>query len=105
MTGLFSPTIALYLCVFVTAMILLLSGRVRTDVAAILILCTLGLLNLLPHTVLFSGFASDTVVSLIALMIVGAGLDKVGLLHYFAQYLDKFKHRSRTLMLAILGIC
>lgn len=59
----------------------------RVDVAAISIMVLLGLTTLLPgleplvsREELFSGFSSNAVISVIAVMIIGAGLDKTGLM-------------------------
>ncbi|MCB1642089.1 MAG: SLC13 family permease [Xanthomonadales bacterium] len=50
------------------------------DVAALLILVVLGLSELVPPEGLFSGFASNAVMSIVAVMILGAGLDRTGVL-------------------------
>ena len=59
----------------------------RVDVAAICVMVLLGLSTLLPgleplvtREELFSGFSSNAVISVIAVMIIGAGLDKTGLM-------------------------
>ena len=60
---------------------------VRVDVAALIIMVTLGLASNVPGiepilnlTELFSGFSSNAVISIIAVMIIGRGLDKTGLM-------------------------
>ena len=64
----------------------------RVDVAAIVVMVLLGLVGALPGieapltgAELFSGFASDAVISVIAIMIIGAGLDKTGLMSRIAR--------------------
>ena len=64
----------------------------RIDVAAIVVMVLLGLVGALPGidapltgNELFSGFASDAVISVIAVMIIGAGLDKTGLMSRVAR--------------------
>ena len=59
----------------------------RVDIAAICIMVLLGLTTLVPGiepiidtNELFSGFSSNAVISVIAVMIIGAGLDKTGLM-------------------------
>ena len=63
----------------------------RVDVAAIVVMVLLGLVGTVPGIEapvtgqeLFSGFASDAVISVIAVMIIGAGLDKTGLMNRVA---------------------
>ena len=70
---------------------------VRVDVAAVLIMVLLGVLTLLPglDTLvniedLFSGFASNAVISIIAVMIIGAGLDKTGVMTRVAGLILKY---------------
>jgi len=65
---------------------------VRVDVAAICIMVLLGLGTMLPGIEplidpdkLFSGFSSNAVISVIAVMIIGAGLDKTGLMGRLAS--------------------
>jgi di/tricarboxylate transporter len=57
---------------------LFVSELVRVDIAAILVMVTLGLFGLVPSGDLFNGFASNAVISIIAVMILGAGLDRTG---------------------------
>ena len=61
--------------------ILFVTEVIRIDVAAILILVMLGLAGLVPDTHLFDGFASNAVLSIIAVMILGAGLDRTGVMN------------------------
>jgi len=65
---------------------------VRVDVAAIIIMVLLGISTMIPvidpllsQQELFSGFSSNAVISVIAVMIIGAGLDKTGLMGKLAQ--------------------
>lgn len=64
----------------------------RVDVAAISVMVLLGLTTLIPgieplisRDELFSGFSSNAVISVIAVMIIGAGLDKTGLMNKVAS--------------------
>ena len=56
---------------------LFVSELVRVDIAAILVMVTIGLLGLVPAGDLFNGFASNAVLSIIAVMILGAGTSSV----------------------------
>jgi len=75
---------------------LFVSEIVRIDLAAIFILVILGILSYLPSlnnladvNRLFDGFASNAVISIIAVMIVGAGLDKTGIMNKVAATIMK----------------
>ncbi len=60
---------------------------VRVDVAALLVLVVLGFTGLVPSASLFAGFSSNAVISIIAVMIIGAGLDKTGVMSRLASYI------------------
>jgi len=73
---------------------------VDVDVAAITVMVLLGLTTLLAPFmglekglvdtgVLFNGFASNAVMSIVAVMIIGAGLDKTGLMTKVAAFILK----------------
>lgn len=75
---------------------LFVSEIVRVDVAAVLVMVLLGLTTVIPDALvpslvdprqLFVGFSSNAVISIIAVMIIGAGLDKTGLMSKFATFI------------------
>lgn len=70
------------------------------DVAALLILVVLGLSELVPPEGLFSGFASNAVMSIVAVMILGAGLDRTGVLGGAARVILRVSggHEGRLVM-------
>jgi di/tricarboxylate transporter len=61
--------------------------RLRPDVTALLVLVSLGLSGLVPPENLFNGFAGNAVIAVIATMILGAGLDRAGVLNRIAIWL------------------
>ena len=56
-----------------------------------------GLGNLADTSRLFDGFASNAVISIIAVMIIGAGLDKTGLMSKVAIHLTTTPNPTLTL--------
>ena len=83
---------ALVLFLLTSTVYLFAFSVVRVDVAALIIMVTLGLVSKAPGidpilslTELFSGFSSNAVISIIAVMIIGRGLDKTGLMSKLAQ--------------------
>ncbi|MDX5333489.1 MAG: SLC13 family permease [Gammaproteobacteria bacterium] len=73
---------------------LFVSEIVPVDVAAIIVMVLLGLVTLIPGMEnvadtahLFDGFASNAVISIIAVMIIGAGLDKTGIMSKVASFI------------------
>jgi len=61
--------------------------RLRPDVTALLVLVALGLTGLVPPENLFNGFAGTAVISVLATMILGAGLDRAGALNRISIWL------------------
>ena len=91
--------LVLGLVVFTMAMFLF--ERIRADVVALVVLVVLGLTGLVPREDLFGGFAGNAVMSIIATMILGAGLDRTGALNRLAGWLLRRAHgvESRLLLL------
>ena len=77
----------LVLGLVVFTMIMFLFERVRADVVALVVLVILGLTGLVPREDLFGGFSGSAVMSIIATMILGAGLDRTGALNRLASWL------------------
>lgn len=94
--------ILLVLIILVGTGILFISNAVRIDVAAILVLMSLGLFKLLPSEQLFSGLSSDAVISLLAIMIISAGLDSTGITVRVAKGLLKFGGENPRKILLLL---
>ncbi|WP_208113519.1 SLC13 family permease [Tahibacter aquaticus] len=66
------------LVVFTVLMLVL--EWIRADLVALLVIVCIGITGVLPVEQLFDGFAGNAVISLIAVMIMGAGLDRTGVL-------------------------
>jgi di/tricarboxylate transporter len=89
---------------------LFVSEILRVDLAALVILVLIGLLSHLPGLEsladprhLFDGFASNAVISIIAVMIVGAGLDKTGLMNKVAAVILKRGGRTEARVVPIIS--
>lgn len=83
---------------------------VRIDLAAILVMVMLGALSYLPGlgnladvSNLFTGFSSNAVMSIIAVMIIGAGLDKTGLMSKVAAMILKHGGTTETRIIPIVS--
>ncbi len=89
-----TPEIMLVLGMLFLTVFLFVSEIVRIDVAAVSIMVALGLTTMLPGLTpvidaneLFDGFSSNAVMSIIAVMIIGAGLDKTGIMSRVANWI------------------
>lgn len=83
---------------------------VRVDVAALFILVILGLSSVLPGydglvdpNQLFNGFASNAVISIIAVMIIGAGLDKTGVMSTLAGKILKWAGQTESRVITTIS--
>lgn len=87
---------------------------VGVDVAAATVMVMLGLTSLaasfmgleqglVDNQRLFDGFASNAVMSIIAVMIIGAGLDKTGLMTKVAAFILKVGGKTETRIIPIIS--
>jgi len=87
---------------------------VDVDVAAITVMVLLGLTTLLaPYmgldkglvdtSILFNGFASNAVMSIVAVMIIGAGLDKTGLMTKVAAFILQIGGTTEARIIPIIS--
>ncbi|WP_425039710.1 SLC13 family permease [Primorskyibacter sp. S187A] len=104
----FEMMVVLALLVF--TIFLFVSEIIRIDLAAILVMVILGGLSTQPGlehlangTELFAGFSSNAVISIIAVMIIGAGLDKTGLMSRVAALILKRGGASEARVIPIVS--
>ncbi|MDQ7074401.1 MAG: SLC13 family permease [Gammaproteobacteria bacterium] len=87
---------------------------VGVDVAAITVMVLLGLTSLLAPAMglqqglvdsshLFDGFSSNAVISIIAVMIIGAGLDKTGMMSKVATFILKVGGTTESRIIPIIS--
>jgi di/tricarboxylate transporter len=75
---------------------------VRIDIAAVSIMVLLGLFGLVPTDQLFDGFASNAVMAVIAVMVLGAGLDRTGVMNTVASSIVRYGGRSESRVISML---
>ena len=73
-----TPDIALLLALIAIALVFFSFEWVPTDVVALGVLLALVLTGLLPPAEAFAGFASDTVIMILGLLLMTAALTKTG---------------------------
>ena len=71
----------LVMVMIAVAVFLFIVEWIRVDVVAILMMVALPLLHLVTPKEAFVGFSSNAVISIIAVIIIGAGLDKTGIIN------------------------
>ncbi len=87
--------------VFVT--ILFILDIVRVDMVGLILMVLLPLSGVITPAQAVSGLSSNAVVSIIAVIIIGHGLDKTGVMNLFAQVIVKFAGKNRTRVMALIS--
>ena len=106
----FTTQMAVVLGLLGFTVFLFVSDIIRIDLAALLVLVIVGILSYVPGLErladvnhLFDGFASNAVISIIAVMIVGAGLDRTGIMNKVAAAILKHGGTSEARVLPIVS--
>jgi len=93
----------LVLAVLVITIALFVFEVVRVDVVALSVMVLLGLLGLVPSDQLFNGFASNAVISIIAVMILGAGLDRTGVMTVVAAFILRIGGKTANRIIPLIS--
>ena len=106
----FTTEMAVVLGLLGFTVFLFVSEVIRIDLAALLVLVIVGILSYVPGldrladvNHLFDGFASNAVISIIAVMIVGAGLDRTGIMNKVAAAILKYGGTTEARILPIVS--
>jgi di/tricarboxylate transporter len=85
------------------AIFLFIVEWVRVDVVAIIMMVVLPLLGLVTGEEAFIGLSSNAVVSIIAVIIVGAGLDKTGIINRVTAPIVRLAGSSQSRLISLLS--
>lgn len=101
---------SIVLGVLALTVFLFVSEIFRVDFSAIIIMVLLGCLASLPGldglldvNDLFDGFASNAVMSIIAVMIIGSGLDKTGVMSVVANWITRVGGSTESRIIALIS--
>jgi di/tricarboxylate transporter len=98
-----SLPIILVMGVLILAILMFVFEWVRVDVVGIIMMILLPLLGLVSPKEAISGLSSNAVVSIIAVIIIGAGLDKTGAMNSLARVLLKFAGKSESRIMTLIS--
>ncbi len=76
---------------------------VRVDMVGLLMMVLLPLSGVITPSDAISGLSSNAVVSIIAVIIMGHGLDKTGVMNVFARHIIQFSGKSQIRMMAFIS--
>ncbi len=91
------------MAVLVVAILMFIFEWVRVDVVGIIMMVILPLLGLVTPKEAISGLSSNAVVSIIAVIIIGAGLDKTGAMNSLARVILKFAGKSESRIITLIS--
>jgi len=92
------------LMILIATVILLITEAVRIDVVAILCMVALGWSGVLTPQEALSGFASNAVIAMMAVMILGQGIAKTGLMDRFSQAVLKRVGTNKSKVIALMSL-
>ncbi len=98
-----TPEILLTLLVLLVTIILFVTEAFRVDIISITIMISLAWLGLVEPMEIFSGFASNAVISIIAVMILGYGIDRSGVMKKLTKPIINFAGSSEKRLIAVVS--
>ena len=99
----FNQEIAITLGAMTVAIILFITNAVRVDVVGIIMVVALPLLKIIDPKEAVSGFSSNAVISIIAVIIIGAALDKTGVMNILAKHIIKLAGKKESRIIAFIS--
>ncbi|MFC5437344.1 SLC13 family permease [Rhodanobacter umsongensis] len=85
-------------------MLMLVLEWIRADMVALLVVVVIGLTGLLPPDRVFNGFAGNAVIAIIAIMIMGAGLDRAGVLNLTAHFVVRMSRGAESRLSLVINM-
>ncbi len=98
-----TPQMMLTMIVLAFVICLFVLEWVRVDVVGIMMMVLLPLTDLVSPKEAFSGLSSNAVVSIIAVIIIGAGLDKTGVMNQVAAPIIRLAGRSEKRAITLIS--
>ena len=92
------------LIILSATVVLLLFEIVRLDIVALLCLIALGWSGILTPQEAFSGFSSNAVIAIAAVMILGQGIAKTGLMDYYSKIILNRVGPNRSRLIVIISL-
>ncbi len=95
--------IIIVLIILSATIILLVFEVFRIDLIAILAMLALGWTGILTPAETLSGFSSNAVIAMIAVMIMGSGIAKTGVMNKFSSYILKIVGKSKPKLIGLVS--
>ncbi len=98
-----TPQMSLVLSLLALAIFLFVTDLLRVDMVGMLMMVLLPLSGVLSAEEAVAGLSSNAVVSIIAVMIMGAGLNRTGVMQVVAAQIIRFAGSSENRIMAVIG--
>ncbi|TPG11948.1 SLC13 family permease [Rhodanobacter glycinis] len=85
-------------------MLMLVLEWIRADMVALLVVVVIGLTGLIPSERVFNGFAGNAVIAIIAIMIMGEGLDRAGVLNLTAHFVMRMARGMESRLGVVINL-
>jgi len=96
--------ILMVLAILIATVVMLVFEFFRIDVVAILCMLVLGWTGVLTPREAFSGFSSNAVIAMMAVMIIGRGIAKTGIMDRFSRAVVKKAGTKRRKIIALMSL-
>ena len=97
-----TPDIAVCLAILAVAVLLFAWDRVAADVVALGVMLAVIATGLLPADQAFAGFSSDTVMMILGLLVMSAGLIQTGVVEIAGRYVFDLAGRNAAVFLPVI---
>jgi di/tricarboxylate transporter len=98
-----TPDIIIVLGILLIVILLFIKEWVRVDVVGLMVMVALPLTGVIDAREAISGLGSNAVVSIIAVIIIGAGLDKTGVMNVLSQHIIRMAGKSQTRIMVLIA--
>ena len=102
-TAVITTDMIIVFCLLGLAILLFVTELLRVDLVGLLMMVLLPLTGVLTAEQAIAGLSSNAVVSIIAVMIIGAGLNKTGIMNAVASQIIKLVGRSEIRILTVIS--
>src|SRR3954453_16138251 len=99
-----NPHLLITLIITGAAMVLLLTERLRADLVALLVVVALGTSGVLTAEEPFSGFSRSAVITLLAIFIMAAGLERTGVTRRVGDLLVRVAGQGEVRQIVVVMI-
>ncbi|AGG90380.1 MULTISPECIES: SLC13 family permease [Rhodanobacter] len=99
-----TPEMILVLGLVGFTMLMLVLEWIRADMVALLVVVVIGLTGLIPSDRVFNGFAGNAVIAIIAIMIMGEGLDRAGVLNLTANFVMRMARGMESRLGVVINL-